>query len=229
MEKEGINLLIIEDNKSIIDGLQHILKKEGFTITVAYSKKEAMNYINNNKFDIFLIDIQLPDGSGFDICKYIKQKFDLPVILASAIGEEANVVYGFDLGADDFIVKPYRNSELVARINCVLKRYCKRYMGDTIIFRNLTIDLLNAKVYNNKMKEINLTYLEFKLFILFLKNRNKLITREQILNSIWDSNGNFVNDNSLSVYIKRLREKIDDNLENKVIETIRGIGYRLND
>ena len=119
---EGINILIVEDNKNIIEGLEYVLQKEGFSIVIAKNKQEAMSYIKNNEFDLFLVDVQLPDGTGFEICKYIKNKYDLPVILTSAIGEEANVVYGLDLGADDFIVKPFRNSELIARINCVLRR-----------------------------------------------------------------------------------------------------------
>ena len=119
---DSIKILVVEDDKSIIEALQYILEKEGYSISIASSKTEALTFIVKNKFNLFLVDVQLPDGTGFELCKYIKNNLDLPVILASAVGEEANVVYGLDLGADDFIVKPYRNNELIARINCILRR-----------------------------------------------------------------------------------------------------------
>lgn len=223
-------ILIVEDDNNIIEALQYILEKEGFLISISRNKIEALSYLSSKKFDLFLIDVQLPDGTGFDLCKYIKQNYDLPVVLASAIGEEANVVYGLDLGADDFIVKPYRNSELIARINCVLRRDAKNKSKNIIMYKNIRIDLRNAKVFNNQNnEEIVLTSLEYKLLLLFLKNKNKLVTRNEILEKVWDIDGNYVNDNTLSVYVKRLREKICDKDDKDAIQTIRGIGYILND
>ena len=224
------NILIVEDNTSIIDGLQYVLKKEGFGVTIANTKKEALSDIAKNKYNFFLVDVQLPDGTGFELCKYIKRNFDLPVILASAVGEEANVVYGLDLGADDFIVKPYRDNELIARINCVLRREARNKQKNIIFYNNLKIDLKNAQVINlQNNREIIFTHLEYKLLLLFLKNKNKLITRSEILEKVWDVDGNFVNDNTLSVYVKRLRDKISDDNNKEIIQTIRGIGYILND
>lgn len=224
------NILIVEDNKSIIEGLKYVLEKEGFIVTIANTKSEALTYITNNKYSLFLVDVQLPDGTGFELCKYIKNNYNLPVILASAIGEEANVVYGLDLGADDFIVKPYRNNELIARINCVLRREKQKNHSNKILYRNIKIDLDKAQVINQlDNTEILFTGLEYKLLLLLLKNRNKLVTRSEILEKVWDADGNFVNDNTLSVYIKRLREKIDYGNSKGVIHTVRGIGYILND
>jgi DNA-binding response OmpR family regulator len=224
------NILIVEDNKSIIEGLQYILTKEGFNVTIANTKNEALNYMVNNKYNLFLIDVQLPDGTGYELCKYIKLNYDLPVILGSAVGEEANVVYGLDLGADDFIVKPYRNNELIARINCVLRREARNRNKNIMVYRNIKIDLQNAHVINISLnQEIMLTNIEYKLLLLLLKNKNRLVTRSEILDKVWDFDGNFVNDNTLSVYIKRLRDKIGNNTSEELIQTVRGIGYILNE
>ena len=227
---DNIRILIVEDNISIIEGLTYVLEKEGFFIKIANTKKEALSYMSVEKFDLFLVDVQLPDGTGFELCKYIKTNLDLPVILASAVGEEANVVYGLDIGADDFIIKPYRNNELIARINCALRKDARNKSKNIVTYRNIRIDLRNAKVFNNNdNKEIILTNLEYKLLLLFIKNKNKLVTRNEILEKVWDIDGNYVNDNTLSVYVKRLREKICDKDEKETIQTIRGIGYILND
>ncbi len=227
---DNIKILVVEDDKNIIEALQYILEKEGYSISIASSKTEALTFIVKNKFNLFLVDVQLPDGTGFELCKYIKNNLDLPVILASAVGEEANVVYGLDLGADDFIVKPYRNNELIARINCILRRENRNKSKNIIIYRNIRVDLRNAQVFNiQNNEEIILTSLEYKLLLLFLKNKNKLVTRSEILEKVWDIDGNYVNDNTLSVYIKRLREKIFSKDEKESIQTIRGIGYILND
>ena len=227
---DNIRILVVEDNISIIEGLKYVLEKEGFFIKIANTSKEALSYISQGQFDLFLVDVQLPDGTGFELCKYIKKYLDLPVILASAVGEESNVVYGLDIGADDFIIKPYRNNELIARINCALRKDAKNKSKNIVSYRNIRIDLSNAKVFNNNNnEEIILTNLEYKLLLLFIKNKNKLVTRNEILEKVWDIDGNYVNDNTLSVYVKRLREKIRNKDEKETIQTIRGIGYILND
>lgn len=223
-----VKILVVEDNKTIIEGLEYLLEKQGFNAKIVNTKKEALYCIDNEHFDLFLLDVQLPDGTGFEICKYIKQIADIPIIFISAISEEINVVYGLDIGADDYITKPFGNNELVSRINCALRRCKKQTQENNIInYRNIKVNLEKAKVYKGS-EEIFLTNLEYKILLMFLNNINKLVTREELLEKIWDIDGNYVNDNTLSVYIKRLRMKIGDTEECQMIKTIRGIGYILN-
>ncbi len=225
-----LKILVVEDNKSIIEGLEYLLEKEGFDVEIVNSKDQALSRLKNENYDLFLLDIQLPDGSGFDICKYIKQRIDTPIIFTSARNEESNIVYGLDIGADDYITKPYRNNELISRINSVLRRYRKETEKRNIIrYKDIKVDIEKATVYKNS-KEIYLTNLEYKILLMFLNNQNKIITREELLEKVWDIDGNFVNDNTLSVYIKRLRLKISDQESNEeeMIKTVRGIGYILN-
>lgn len=225
-----VKILVVEDNKDIIESFKYVLEKEGFIVQVANTKNMAITYIQNNKFDMFLLDIQLPDGTGFEICKYIKSLLDIPVIFISGRAEETNIVYGLDIGADDYIIKPFGNNELTSRIKSVLRRYQVCKQNENIInYKNLRIDLQTAKVYNNN-EDVFLTHLEYKILLMFLNNKNRIITREELLEKVWDIDGNYVNDNSLSVYIKRLRLKIMDkkSQEKQRIQTIRGIGYILN-
>lgn len=221
-------LLVVEDNETIIEGLEYLLEKEGFKAIIVNTKKEAEHYIDTEQFDLFLLDVQLPDGTGFDLCKYIKQKSDMPIIFISARTEEINVVYGLDIGADDYITKPFRSDELVSRINCVLRRYKKQVQDNNIIkYRNIKVNIETAKVYKDN-EEIFLTNLEYRILLMFLNNINKLITRDELLEKIWDIDGNYVNDNTVSVYIKRLRMEMGDTEECQMLKTIRGIGYILN-
>lgn len=223
-----IKILLVEDSINILEGLKYLLEKESFEVTVASTKKQALEVIKQIDFDLYLLDVQLPDGTGFDVCKVIKNKSDKPVIFISERAEEVNVVYGLDIGADDYISKPFRSTELVSRIKSVLRRYNKAKMISKIInCNNIKVDLDKAKVYKNQ-KEVILTNLEYRILLLFLNNANKLITRDEILEKIWDVDANFVNDNTLSVYIKRLRKKISDNNEAELIKTVRGMGYMLN-
>lgn len=220
-------ILVVEDNKSIIDGLEYLLQKEGFEAVIVNSKKQAISYIRNNEYDLFLLDVELPDGTGFEICKQLRTVTEKPIIFISARAEESNIVYGLDIGADDYITKPFRNNELVSRIRSVLRRYpSERKAKNVIIFGNLKVDLDKAKVYKNS-EEIFLTNLEYKILLLFLNNVNRIITRDELLDKIWDIDGNFVNDNTLSVYIKRLRTKISEK-DKPLIKTVRGIGYIIN-
>lgn len=220
-------ILLVEDNETIVMGLKYSLEQESFKVDVAKNQSEAKEKIKQEKYDVFLLDISLPDGSGFDICKLIKQQQDTPVIFLTAREEENDVVKGLDLGADDYIIKPFRTRELISRINSVLRRYGKNSEENQIIYQGIRIDINKAKVYKDE-KEIILTSLEYKILVLLFTNKNKLITREQILDKIWDIAGNFVNDNTLTVYIKRIREKLDDR-QGKIIQTVRGIGYRIGD
>lgn len=220
-----IKVLLVEDNNSIILGLEYLFKEEKFEYSIVKNKRDTLNILDKEKFDIVLLDVSLPDGNGFDICKYIKEKKNTPVIFLTAKDEEKDVVMGFDLGADDYIIKPFRNRELISRIKNVLRR--KNNLDNCLQIKNIKINTEIGKVYKNE-EEITLTKLEYKILVNLFSNKNRLITREEILNDIWDIAGNFVEDNTLTVYIKRIREKIGDK-ESKIIETVRGIGYRVID
>ena len=219
-------ILLVEDNETIIMGLKYSLEQENFNVEVSKTVIDAKKIIENKYFDLVLLDISLPDGNGFEICEYIKQNNDMPVIFLTARDEETNVVMGLDLGADDYIIKPFRIRELISRINSVLRRYGKQENKNNLLeYKNIRIDMNLAKVYKDG-KEIIFTSLEYKILLLMFSNQNKLITREELLDKIWDIAGNFVNDNTLTVYIKRIREKLED--EN-IIKTVRGMGYRIGD
>lgn len=213
---------LIEDTQSIILGLEYLFKEEGFQLHVATNKKQAIQKIDQEKFDLILLDIMLPDGNGFEIGKYVKKNLSTPIIFLTAKDEEKDVVYGLELGAEDYIMKPFRNRELISRIKNVLKRNQK---SNILKCKNIKVDTELGKVYNND-NEIILTKLEYKILLNLFINQNKLVTREEILNDIWDIAGNFVNDNTLTVYIKRIREKIGDK-NGQVIQTVRGLGYRV--
>lgn len=215
-------ILLIEDNETIILGLKYLFKEEGFNLTVTKNKKEATKILAEEKFDLILLDIMLPDGNGFEIYKYITKHIHTPSIFLTAKDDEKDVVYGLELGAEDYIIKPFRNRELISRVKRVLKRNEK---NKQITCKGISIDAELGKVYKEN-KEIQLTKLEYKILLNLLINQNRLITREEILNDIWDIAGNFVNDNTLTVYIKRIREKIGDK-DGKIIETVRGLGYRI--
>lgn len=218
-------ILLVEDNETIIMGLKYSLEQEGFQVISAKTAKESKEKLDNKSIDIVLLDVSLPDGNGFEICKEIKEKNDIPVIFLTAQDEETSVVLGLDLGADDYIVKPFRTRELISRIKSVLRRYGKKEENNIIQYKNIKIDTISAKVYKNN-KEIIFTSLEYRILLMLFTNLNKLITREQLLEKIWDIAGNFVNDNTLTVYIKRIREKLEDD---SIIKTIRGLGYRIGD
>ena len=217
-------ILLIEDNETILLGLTYLLKEEKFDLKIAKTGVEAKEKLKSSKLDLVLLDITLPDGNGFEICRYIKETSGIPIIFLTAKEEEKDVVKGLDMGAEDYIIKPFRNRELISRIRNVLRRKThNNYMN----CQNIKIDTQMCKVYNNETnEEIILTKLEYKILLNLFNNQNKLISREEILNDIWDIAGNFVNDNTLTVYIKRIREKIGDK-DGKIIETVRGLGYRV--
>lgn len=221
-------VLLVEDNEAIILGLEYLFKEEKINLKTAKSKKEAKEIIEEdlneqNKIDLILLDITLPDGNGFDLCRYIKKQTNYPVIFLTSKDEEKDVVEGLEIGAEDYIIKPFRNRELISRIKNVLRR--KEKNNNEITCKNIKIDIVSGKVYNQN-EEVILTKLEYKILLNLFNNMNKLITREEILNDIWDIAGNFVNDNTLTVYIKRIREKIGDK-NGEIIETVRGLGYRV--
>ena len=219
-------ILLVEDNETITMGLKYSLEQEKFEIDTAKNVITAKAKIKKNEYNLYLLDITLPDGEGYEICKEIKEKGNYPVIFLTAKDEETDVVQGLDMGADDYVIKPFRTRELISRINSVLRRYEKETnIESKIQCGNISIDTISATVYKDE-KEITLTSLEYKILLMLFSNKGILVTREQILDKIWDIAGNFVNDNTLTVYIKRIREKIDDK-DGKIIQTVRGIGYKV--
>lgn len=212
-------VLLVEDNESIIKGLKYSLITEGFTVDTANNITIAKSRLKNA--DIVILDITLPDGDGFEFCKYIKNQIDIPVIFLTAKDEEEDVVKGLELGADDYVIKPFRTKELISRINRTLKNY-KKENKNIIKCQDITIDINSNRVFKNQ-NEIILTSLEYKILLMLFTNIDKVVTREDILSQIWDMSGKFVNDNTLTVYIKRIRTKLDSD----IIKTIKAIGYRV--
>ena len=215
-------ILLVEDNEIIIKGLKYSLEQEGFEITPAKSVYDAKIKLENNKYNLIILDVMLPDGNGFELCKYIKEREKTPVIFLTAKDEEQDVVKGLELEAEDYIIKPFRTRELILRINNILKRY-EKSENKKIQSKNVVLDIDASRVYVDE-KEIELTALEDKILQLLFLNIGKTVTRDSILDKIWDVAGNYVNDNTLTVYIKRIRSKLGDE---DIIKTIKGIGYRI--
>ena len=220
-----MDIFLLEDDDAIAMGLSYSLENEGYTVTVAKSVSQALEIINKKNFSMYLLDLTLPDGSGYSVCKRIKEIGDFPVIFLTAYDDEVNVVMGFELGADDYITKPFRLKELVVRIKSVFRRYNNDSGDGKIKVKDLVVNTNEAKVYKNG-NEIVLTAMEYRLLLILLNNRGCVLSRTQLLENIWDVAGDFVEDNTLTVYIKRLRDKIEENpTEPKYIKTIRGLGY----
>lgn len=224
-----MKLFILEDDAAIAMGLSYSLKNEGYDVTVAKSVKSAYEILNKEAFSLYILDLTLPDGSGYDVCREIKKRGDLPVIFLTAYDDEVNVVMGLDLGADDYISKPFRIKELLARIKSVLRRYSKDSPDGIVSTGTIKVNTNEAKIYKNGT-EVILTAMEYRLLLIFINNRGKVLSRQSLLEDIWDVGGDFVNDNTLTVYIKRLRDKIEeDPAKPQIIKTVRGLGYILDD
>ena len=220
-----MDIFLLEDDEAIGIGLTYSLGNEGYNVTLAKSVKEAEKIIDEKEFSLYILDLTLPDGSGYDVCKRIKAKGDLPVIFLTAYDDEVNVIMGFELGADDYISKPFRVKELMLRIKSVMRRYSNETSDGIIKINNLKINTNEAKVYKNN-EEIILTAMEYRLLLILLSNRGKVLSRTALLENIWDVAGDFVEDNTLTVYIKRLRDKIgEDPAKPEFIKTVRGLGY----
>ena len=223
-----MNLLIIEDDEAIRMGLNYYLKEESFNVIDAKNAKEGKELYKNNKIDIVLLDINLPDQNGFELFKELKKIKEIPIIFLTANDLEVSIVRGLDMGADDYITKPFKARELMSRIRNVLRR-TKKEENNIIKIKDITIDINKAKVFKNN-KDVMLTALEYKILLILALNPNTIFTREKILADIWDVNEEYVNDNTLTVYIKRIREKIENDPSNPIIiETVRGIGYKIGD
>lgn len=220
-------ILLVEDDDQIASYLGELLRAEGFDTQISGSKKEAGECLLAQAFDLVLLDVSLPDGNGFSICAEIKREYEIPVIFLTASGDEYSVVAGLDMGADDYIAKPFRPRELISRIRSVLRR-CKKEQR-ILSCGDLRVNVSSATVTKGE-KELFLSALEYRLLLLLLQNKGQILTRNQLLEEIWDASGEYVNDNTLSVYMKRLREKIEKNSQSpRLLHTIRGIGYRMED
>lgn len=218
-------ILLVEDDKAIVANLTEFLNNEGYIVRSVSGQTAAMNLLAEEKADLVLLDISLAEGNGFATCRAMKAKYDIPVIFLTASGDEFSTVTGFDLGADDYIPKPFRPRELVSRIKNVLR--LTGNTGKTVKLGDVVVDTEKGVAMKNN-KELFLSALEYRLLLVFINNRGIVLTRTQLLDSIWDIAGEFVSDNTLTVYIKRLRVKIEDDPANpKIILTVRGLGYKV--
>ncbi|MCR5208987.1 MAG: response regulator transcription factor [Lachnospiraceae bacterium] len=233
-----MKLFLLEDDDAIGMGLKYSLEKEGYDVVHMRTKEEALYAISTNTFDICILDINLPDGNGYDVCRFIKEKEDVPVIFLTASDAEVNVVMGLEMGADDYVCKPFRVNELMARIKTVLRRSGKGkekspVSGGELEIKTVRIHTGEARVgiineTTGKEEPVLLTALEYRLLLAFYNNRGVVLSRSQLLEEMWDVSGDFVNDNTLTVYIKRLRDKIEkDPADPQIIKTVRGLGYIL--
>ena len=220
-----MRILLCEDDAGIIKKLKLTLAQEGYDVIAVNRQRDALEAAENESYDLALLDLTFPDGSGYPICSAIKRRGDIPVIFLTAADDEINVVTGFDVGADDYITKPFRPLELVSRIKNALRRYGKSQSVFNI--GSLRVDTISGAVTRDG-EEIILSALEYRLVLMFINNRGAVLTREQLMGKIWDMAGNYANDNALTVCIKRLRDKIEDDPQDpKIIQTVRGLGYRM--
>lgn len=220
-----MRILLCEDDAGIIKKLTLTLAQEGYDVIAVNRQRDALEAAGNESYDLALLDLTFPDGSGYPICSAIKRRGDIPVIFLTAADDEFNVVTGFDVGADDYITKPFRPLELVSRIKNALRRYGKSQSIFNI--GSLRVDTISGAVTRDG-EEVILSALEYRLLLMFINNRGAVLTREQLMGKIWDMAGNYANDNALTVCIKRLRDKIEDDPQDpKIIQTVRGMGYRM--
>ena len=220
-------ILYVEDDLSLIDGLQYTLESSGYGVDNARTVKEALTLFRNTHYDLLLLDVTLPDGNGFDICKEVRNSSTVPIIFLTASDQEISIVRGLDMGGDDYITKPFKLNELLSRIKALFRRSLQFSKGESVLEANgIRVDTIERFVWKNG-KQIDLPLVEYKLLCLCMQNPNHLMPRELILDRMWDGNGNYVDDNTLSVYIRRLRNKIEDTPNTpEYLLTERGIGYK---
>ena len=222
-----MRVLIVEDDSIILDGLQFALAQEGYEVLAASTVSEALRLIGNRpEIDIYLLDVMLPDGDGYQICREIRQKSRTPILFLTACDDEVSTVRALEQGADDYIAKPFRIRELLARMKAILRRTKQEagIPGELLTVGKNQVNLQTGRIFADK-EEIILTAMEYRLLLIFLRHRGQTLSRGQILQLIWDEAGDYVNDNTLSVYVKRLRRKLGDTAEGTLIRTVRGIGY----
>lgn len=221
-------VLLVEDDLSLIEGLKFSLSKHDFEVAVARTVKEARELFNQNEYQLIMLDLMLPDGSGFDICKSVRQVSDVPIIFLTASDEEVNVVMGLDIGGDDYISKPFKLNELMSRINAIMRRTGPVNEKTELSSNGIIVRLMEGRALKNG-KDLELTTAEYRLLCLFMKNPRVVLSRDQIMQSLWDSQEVFIDDNTLAVYISRLREKLEETPKHPVfLLTIRGMGYKWN-
>ena len=222
-------ILLLEDDLSLINGLSFAFRKQGFELAVVRTLKEANELWGEGKYDLLVLDVSLPDGTGYEFCKKVRQVSKVPIIFLTASDEEMNIIMGLDIGGDDYITKPFKLGVLVSRINALLRRAKDFNSTDTELQSNgIKVLLLQGQVFKNE-KLIDLTAAEYKLLCLFMKNPNVVLTKEQILDKLWDCEGNYIDSSTLTVYMRRLRMKIEDNpSEPQMLLTVRGMGYKWN-
>lgn len=222
-----IKILIVEDDAMIASGLSYALEQEGYEVKTADCVAEARQVIDRENFSMAILDITLLDGTGYELCKLIKSRTDLPILFLTACDDEVNVVMGLDMGADDYVTKPFRIRELISRIKTILRRYGRRPdESNDFVIKNIRVDLKMAKVFRDG-NPVELTAMEYRLLLTMINHKGQVLTRNQLLEGIWDVAGDFVNDNTLTVYIKRIREKLEnDPAHPELIQTVRGMGYR---
>ena len=223
------NILLLEDDLSLINGLSFALKKQGFELGVARTLKEADNLWTDGKYDLLILDVSLPDGTGFEFCKKVRQVSKVPIIFLTAADEEVDIIMGLDIGGDDYITKPFKLGVLVSRANALLRRAKDFSSADTLLESNeMKVLLLQGQAFKNG-ELLDLTAAEYKLLCLFMRNPNIVLTKAQILDKLWDCDGNYIDSSTLTVYMRRLRMKIEDNpSEPQMLLTVRGMGYKWN-
>ena len=218
-------VLLVEDDREIVENLTEYLSTEGYLVKSVNTQKDTMEILEKETFDLLLLDVTRKQGNGYGVCTAVKEKYDLPVIFLTALDDEFSVVTGLDMGADDYISKPFRPRELVSRMRSVLRRSGRTQA--VVNIRDIRIDTEKG-IVTRAGQELFLSALEYRLLLVFVNNRGMVLTRGRLLDEIWDAAGEFVNDNTLTVYIKRLREKIEKDPQNpEIIMTVRGMGYRL--
>ena len=222
-------ILLLEDDLSLINGLSYAFGKQGFELDIARTLKEGEMRWTDGKYDLLVLDVSLPDGSGFDFCKKVRLTSKVPVIFLTASDEETSIIMGLDIGGDDYITKPFKLGVLISRINALLRRANSFQTEDTELRSNgVSVLLLQGRAFKNG-EPLELTAAEYKLLCLFMRNPNTVLTKEQILNKLWDCNGNYIDSSTLTVYMRRLRMKIEDDPgEPKMLLTVRGMGYKWN-
>lgn len=219
-----MTVLVVEDDSIILEGLVISLRQEGYDVLEAGTQEQALSLLKNGvEFHICLLDVMLPDGDGYTICKEIRKKSNVPILFLTACEDEVHTVLALEQGADDYITKPFRIRELLARMKAILRRTGVSLENNIVMVGENQVHIQAGKVYRNQ-EEVNLTAMEYKLLLIFINHAGQTLSRKQILNAIWDDVGDFVNDNTLTVYIKRLREKLNATEKQPIISTVRGIG-----
>lgn len=222
-------ILLLEDDLSLISGLSFAFKKQGFELDIARTLREADALWTDGKYELLVLDVSLPDGSGFEFCKQVRLTSKVPIIFLTASDEETSIIMGLDIGGDDYITKPFKLGVLISRINALLRRASSFQAADRELQSNgIKVLLLQGQAFKNG-EQLDLTAAEYKLLCLFMRNPNMVLTKKQILDKLWDCDGNYIDSSTLTVYIRRLRMKIEDNpSEPQMLLTVRGMGYKWN-